>query len=360
VTDVSARRASAIVIGCLALITVLRLLFGDPGPLYLLPALLAGVWLGIGPAVAAAAAAALLWGITDEGGDSLAGSAIRFAIYAAAGALVGWLAESRERLADQLRRKDLELEELRTIQEALAPTEPPERPALELATCYVPAEHGVSGDFFLVAAAGEDSTVVAIGDVAGRGLEAAKRAWHVRTLLSTTAEVAADPAEMLERANRALIEEVGFAAAFITVACVRFEPSGQVSWALAGHDDPISLEDGDGLRGDGNRGLPLGVADYVGCETSTMTLDAGKGFLLYTDGLTEARRTRNGAQAGLDLFGERRLADLIAGLESSAPAHVVERVQGEVQSFTGGKLGDDLCLIALRAAVAEPNSTEVC
>ena len=359
-TKVSARTAIAIVVGCLALITVFRLIVGEPGPLYVIPAVLAGFWLGMGPAVAAAAVAALLWGITDGGGDSITGALVRLVIYGAAGALVGWLVESRERLENQLERKDLELEELRTIQEALAPPEPPERPALQLATCYIPAVHGVSGDFFLVAPAGGDSTVVAIGDVAGRGLEAAKRAWHVRTLLATSAEIVAEPADMLERANHALIEDIGFAAPFITAACVRFDPGGQISWALAGHDDPIKLDDGGALRGSGARGLPLGVADRVGCGTSTTTISAGEGLLLYTDGLTEARAGRNGTDAELDLFGARRLTKLIAGLGSSDPVDVVERVQGEVQSFTGGKLGDDLCLVAMRSAPSESDSTEVC
>ena len=210
------------------------------------------------------------------------------------------------RLAQELRGRDLELAELRTIQEALAPAEPPERPALELATCYLPAEHGVSGDFYVVAPGEDGATLIAVGDVAGRGLEAAKRAWYVRTLIASSADVTDDPGAVLERANRALIDESGFAAPFVTAACILFEPDGQIRWALAGHDDPIRLDEGSALQGAGETGLPLGVSGRIGCETSTTRLAPGGGLLLFTDGLTEARRPRNGS-AAIELFGEQRI-----------------------------------------------------
>ena len=350
--------AIAIIAGSLVLITGFRFAVTEPGPLYLVPAVLAGFWLGIRPALIVAAVAALLWLITHGGGDGVLGGVARFGIYGAAGALVGWLAESRIQLSEQLRRRNLQLEELRSIQEALAPSEPPQRPALELATCYLPAEKGVSGDFFLVVPGVDDSTVIAVGDVAGRGLEAAKRAWYVRTLIATSAEVTGDPAQMLEQANRALVDDAGFASPFITVACVHFRPNGRTEWALAGHDDPIDLKQGAILDGGGVRGLPLGVAEKLGCETATASLDGGSGLLLYTDGLTEARRT-NGSGGGLELFGEERVAELVSRLPDSTPNEIVERVQAEVSRFSGGKLADDLCLVALRAS-GEPDSTQVC
>jgi serine phosphatase RsbU (regulator of sigma subunit) len=359
-SGISGKPAIVAVLGAIAVVTLLRLLTAEVGPLYLLPVVLAGLWLGATAGLAAGIVGALLSTVTAESTELLEfATPVRVAIYGGIGWIVGTLAASQAQLARELTRKDLELEEVHTMQEALAPASPPKRPALELATCYIPAEQGVSGDFFLVEPAAGDATVIAVGDVAGRGLEAAKRAWNVRTLLATSSELSDDPAEMLERANRALVAEAGFNSPFVTVACVLYRPDGRIDWALAGHDDPISLEDGTAFLGNGNRGLPLGIADRLGCETSSARLDGGSGCLLYTDGLTEARRSTNGSPAGVELFGEDRLASLVAKLESSSPADVVERVQDEVTRFTGGELADDLCLVALRAAL-KPETTEVC
>ena len=68
-----------------------------------------------------------------------------------------------------------ELARLRAMRSALLPDGLPERPALEMASCFLPAEKDVGGDFFVVGARG-DSTVFVLGDVVGRGLDAAMRA----------------------------------------------------------------------------------------------------------------------------------------------------------------------------------------
>jgi serine phosphatase RsbU (regulator of sigma subunit) len=358
------RARIAIVVGLLAAITALRLIAEEPGPLYLVPVLLGAYWFGPRAGVAVGVASALCYGVSREIDQTpeldalVLATLVRGGLYALAGWLVGVLADSRARLAGELHDAEQELAELRTIQEALAPAEPPERPALELATCYLPAEHGVSGDFFIVAPGLEGSTLIAVGDVAGRGLDAAKTSWYVRTLLASSAELSADPAAILERANHAFIEEAGFGSPFVTAACLRVMPEGEIEWALAGHDDPILLDEGGPLRG-GTTGLPLGVADRIGAVAGSTKLTPGAGLLLYTDGLTEARRSLNGDPRKLELFGERRVSEVIVRLEGRPSADVVEGVRDEVQEFSGGKLADDLCLIALRART-DSDTTEVC
>jgi sigma-B regulation protein RsbU (phosphoserine phosphatase) len=135
-------------------------------------------------------------------------------------------------------------------------------------------------------------------------------------------------------------------------------PEGEIEWALAGHDDPILLDEGAPLRG-GTTGLPLGVADRIGAVAGSTKLTPGAGLLLYTDGLTEARRSLNGDPRKLELFGERRVSEVVVRLEGRPSADVVEGVRDEVQEFSGGKLADDLCLIALRART-DSDTTEVC
>ena len=359
------RARIAVIAGLLAAITTLRLVAEEPGPLYLAPVLLAGYWFGPRWGVTVGIASALCYGVsreiaeTPDLGDLGLATLVRAGLYGLAGGLVGALAESRTRLTGELQEAEQELAELRTIQEALAPATPPECPALELATCYLPAEHGVSGDFFVVAPDPDGSTLIAVGDVAGRGLDAAKTSWYVRTLLASSAEVSADPATILERTNHAFIEEAGYDAPFVTAACLRIHPAGRLMWALAGHDDPVRLDQGGPLRGGGKAGLPLGVADELGCETASTELEPGSGLLLYTDGLTEARRRGNGASHAFEMFGEERVSELVSRIPGSPTTEIVERMREEVSEFSGGELADDLCLIALRTT-SEPDTTQVC
>ena len=166
----------------MAAILILRMNVVEPGPLYLIPVLMAGYWFGRWGGVSVAVACAFLYAVGRVVGPAemddlsiLAATLARLVVYGAAGAFVGWLAESRVGLERTVRQRDHTLTELRTIQETLSPPKPEPRPGLQLATCYLPAEDGVAGDFYLITQGLNDSTVIAIGDVAGRGLEAAQR-----------------------------------------------------------------------------------------------------------------------------------------------------------------------------------------
>jgi serine phosphatase RsbU (regulator of sigma subunit) len=283
---------------------------------------------------------------------------IRLVLFGASGWVVGWLAESRLMLQREVREREHELTELRTIQETLSPHEPEPRPGLELATCYIAAEDGVAGDFFLIAEGMEDATVIAVGDVAGRGLEAAKRAWFVRTVLTSSADFTEDPGEMLDLANRSLIEESGITSQFVTVACLVFRPQGRtIRWSVAGHEPPITLDDALPLRARPVGGVPLGIGESTGCETAASSLSLGSGLLLYTDGLIEARNGNGAARGGL--FGEQRLRQIVSEMSGEAPAAVVERLKDAALDHSGGRLADDLCLIAMRATPGS-DAEEVC
>ena len=148
----------------------------------------------------------------------------------------------------------------------------------------------------MVVPGADGATLIAVGDVAGRGLEAAKRAWYVRTLIASSADVSADPAQILERANRALVDESGFGAPFVTAACIVFHPLGRVEWALAGHDEPgPPRRRRAAATRNGDTGLPLGVSDQSAARPRAPSSERGAGLLLYTDGLTEARASANGS-----------------------------------------------------------------
>jgi sigma-B regulation protein RsbU (phosphoserine phosphatase) len=201
-----------------------------------------------------------------------------------------------------------ELEDLRGIREALTPPELPQRPGLELAAAFLPAAERVSGDFYLTAEGPRDATVLAVGDVVGHGLTAGRRAAFVRTTFALTAPFSDDPRSLLTWANAALIERAGTSADFVTAACITYLPAERcLRWAYAGHPPAIWLDDGQELTAP-KQGLPLGIGTDPECAGGELRATAGAGMLLYTDGLTEARR--NGKRFGLDSVSAALFASL--------------------------------------------------
>jgi serine phosphatase RsbU (regulator of sigma subunit) len=244
------------------------------------------------------------------------------------------------RLLEALAADELELNDLRAVRDALTPPELATRPGLDLAASFLPATEGVSGDFYLVAEGPHDTTALVVGDVVGKGLEAARRAAFVRTVFASTAPFSDDPGRLLSWANTALAERAEDDRDFVTVGCVTFSPRDRkLRWGYAGHPPVLWLDTGEEL--DGARAPPLGLTDEWACPTAAHDLAPGTGVLLYTDGVTEARH--NGEQ-----FGQTRLAQSVQTLKGVSPSEVVAAVTTEVQEFAPSGLGDDLCIVAAR------------
>lgn len=335
----------------------LRLVVSDDldvgvGYLNLVPVVVAAIWFGRGGGVFTAVAATALFVLSSaiEGDDMLLVSGlIRLGVYVAAGYVVAALAEQRLELRVQVAEQDRELTELRAIQSALAPPRFVPRPGLDIAATYVPASGGVAGDFYIVASGPQDATIVVVGDVVGKGLEAARRASFVRASLVTFTEFTDDPVRLLDMANHSLIERAGTSDVFVTAACLVHRPAERsVAWALAGHPPPFRL-DGGGELDAGYPGMPLGLELDIGCRAARADLPPGSGIVLFSDGLVEAKAANNGQRFGLGRF-ERALVEL-AGRDART---VVDDLRGRVEQFSGGELIDDLCLVALRA-MARPS-----
>jgi serine phosphatase RsbU (regulator of sigma subunit) len=228
------------------------------------------------------------------GGDGLwLAAANRSVIYFGVALIVTSLLRRERELRTRLAQQREQLDELESLRAALTPAEVGCWPGLEVATCYVPTEGVVAGDFFLVTRGPAGSTTIVVGDVVGHGVEAARKASYVRAALATFAAFTADPIRLLQLANTALRERVEQRSKFVTVTCVNIAAAGgRLTWACAGHPAPWRLDDGDVLNG-GRPGVPLGLSESVAAEAGSCTLAPGAGLLLFTDGLIEAavRRT---------------------------------------------------------------------
>jgi serine phosphatase RsbU (regulator of sigma subunit) len=340
----------AIVVALLAAEFAVRALVDEPGPLFLVPTLLAGLWFGRWGGVLTGAGASGLFAAASAINPSqsdlalIASLGVRAAIYCLTGYVVGLLVEQRRDLGAEVAVRDDELTELHAIQEALSPAGTPPRPGLRVAAEYLPARDAVAGDFYVVAAGpSPDTTVAAVGDVAGKGVEAARRAAFVRTALATSAPFVDDPARLLEIANHSLIERAGESSAFVTALCLVFRPQEDVvRLASAGHLPPLALDSGE--RVEPHRAPPLGIRAGFSCSARELPLPPGGGIVAFTDGLTEARSGPGG-----QLLGEEGVAQAVRDLAGARVEELVERLAAEAQSFAGGALDDDLCILAVRA-----------
>ena len=237
---------------------------------------------------------------------------------------------------------ELELEDLRAIRDALTPPELPRRPGLELAAAFLPAgAERVSGDFYLVAEGPQDSTLLVIGDVVGHGLQAGRRAAFVRTTFAATAPFSDDPWRLLSWANTALVERAGTSTEFVTAACVTFHPSERVlRWAYAGHPPAVWMHNGRELAAP-KQGPPLGLEEDPDYTEGSLRLQDPVGVLLYTDGLTEARRDES-------FFGIEGVSAVLGELENPSPSEAIAVLRARVADFAYGSLTDDLCLLVAR------------
>jgi len=357
-------RRVVVVVALLVGVFALRTIAGDPAIgvsfLYVAPSLLAALWFGrlAGVAVGVAGAGLFLLGaLVEPQSNLLSATLLRLAVFCSVGYAFAFLSRRERVLSGRLSRQQGELDELRALRSALVPPEVPDRPAVELATCFVPAQERVAGDFFVINEGPHDATVVVVGDVVGKGIEAARLAAFVRATLAAYASYNDDPCQLLELANTALVERIGTSENFVTAACVVYRPAeGSVSWALAGHPAPMLLDRGGRLNGT-EPGLPLGLAERIDCSRGERRLAGGDGVLLFTDGLTEARRPfsellATGQERGRprpELFGDDRIAAVLAEHAGEEPRSVLGALRAAAERFTGGGLADDLCMVAVRA-----------
>jgi serine phosphatase RsbU (regulator of sigma subunit) len=245
-------------------------------------------------------------------------------------------------LRERLDAAEHELEDLRAIRDALTPPELPRRPGLELAAAFLPAEaERVSGDFYLVAEGPQDATLLVIGDVVGHGLQAGRRAAFVRTTFAAIAPFSDDPWRLLSWANTALVERAGTSSEFVTAACVTFYPRERLlRWAYAGHPPALWMHNGQELLAP-NQGSPLGLEDDPDYAEGSLRLPGPGGLLLYTDGLTEARRDRS-------FFGVEGVTAVLGTLDDPSPSEAIAVLRARVADFAYGTLTDDLCMLAVR------------
>lgn len=198
----------------------------------------------------------------------------------------------------------------------------------------------VGGDFYELLVIDDGHVGVLMGDVSGNGLEAASLAALVKTTVKIHALDLGSPAAVLAKANHVLLGECD-SYSFVTAFYGVFDTvTGELTYCSAGHP-PALLRRAEGETAALREGSPIlgAYADLEYVDRATC-LTNGDTLLLYTDGLTEARRER-------EQFGEQRLISLVDRLGDVDPRDLPELVFEEVFSHACGDLHDDMAILAL-------------
>jgi CHASE3 domain sensor protein len=201
------------------------------------------------------------------------------------GVFLGYLVISRERAR---RRSERTVEVLR---ESLLPTALPGIPGCELAVRFLPAQAAelVGGDFYDAFAVSDGRWAIIVGDVCGKGAEAAAVTAMARWTLRSLASWSVSPDEALRFLNRAMLGE-NLDGRFITVAYMLLtveNATARVSLACAGHPPPILVPASGDPRVLPSRGTMLGIWPDIRLHTTELALEHGDAIVLYTDGVSD-------------------------------------------------------------------------
>lgn len=236
----------------------------------------------------------------------------------------------------------------RVLQESLLPPALPEIAGIELAARYKSGVELVGGDFYDVFPVGGGSFGLVLGDVCGRGPEAAAMTALTRHTARTAAMIEHSPARVIEILNDALLDDRSDRFVTAVFGRVTPRPSGfELRLCAAGHP-PVLVARGDGRMEtiEPETGL-LGVYPDISPVERTIGLGPGDLVVFYTDGLVDTRRDG-------ELFGEERLVRTLGLHRGAATEDLADLLLAASQGFAAGRADDDTALLILRVAPAAP------
>jgi serine phosphatase RsbU (regulator of sigma subunit) len=234
----------------------------------------------------------------------------------------------------------------RTLQQTLLPPRLPTIPGVEIGAMYRPAGAGaeIGGDFYDLFETADGGWAVAIGDVCGKGADAAAVIGLVRYSLRAVAMQEQRPSRVLLTVNEALRQQT-INERFCTVAYARLRVSSsggiRATVCCGGHPLPIVLRKDGTVERVGQPGTLLGV--FPDPELSDRVTDLGPGdaLIFYTDGVTEER-------SGAQVFGEDGLTEVLASCAGLDAHGIVGAVGDAVAEFRPEAPRDDMAVVAIR------------
>ena len=239
-----------------------------------------------------------------------------------------------------------------TLQSSLLPPLAPSIPGLDVAGAYRPSGDGteVGGDFYDVFETSAETWGIMLGDVCGKGPAAAAMTAVARYTILAAGLRAASPAAVLQTVHEALLQQQRDR--FCTAVYMTVQRSSGSEWtatlACAGHERPLRIDAHGTVDRIGRYGRILGMVSSQHRSTDvSVVLRPGDRVVLYTDGVTDARRDS-------ELFGSGRLIDLLASTPAAADARqTADAIVDAAVEFQDGRTVDDIAVVVLSVPRAE-------
>ena len=240
------------------------------------------------------------------------------------------------------------------LQASLLPPTLPTSDAVEFGARYAAAGEGndVGGDFYDVFSLLDGGWGVAIGDVCGKGAEAAAITGMARDVLRLLTRDGGSPPAVLQRLNNVILE-LGERGRFCTTMLGTVRPEGEgllVRLSSAGHPLPVLLTRAGEVSFVGRSGTVLGVVEDIEVADDEVLLQPGDSLVFYTDGVTERRD-------GSQMFGDDNLLACVRSSAGSSADAVAGRLEQEVRRFGAGVTRDDLAVLVLRCKAPQHRDT---
>jgi serine phosphatase RsbU (regulator of sigma subunit)/PAS domain-containing protein len=242
--------------------------------------------------------------------------------------------------AARLYRRRAEVAE--TLQKSLLPRRLPEVRGMAMDARYMTATHGVEvgGDFYDVFRT-KNGVGLVLGDVCGKGEDAAAVTATARHGIRLMSRQYATPGRVLAAVNEALLEEDRFVTAVLASVEMRRDRA-LVRLGIAGHPPAIVVRADGVIRTASRGGVPLGLFEDFKAGSDTLDLGVGDTLFLHSDGVLEA------CDLNREEFGQERLLETLAATANEPVHGMLDAVQATLLNFCEGDLRDDVSMLAFR------------
>jgi serine phosphatase RsbU (regulator of sigma subunit) len=239
-------------------------------------------------------------------------------------------------------RLERELQLAREIQQRFQPTSPPVVPGYELQGISFPC-YEIGGDYYDFIPRHDGHTVIALGDVSGKGTSAALLMSSLHAAMHAQTSAHQSIVETITAVNKYLSETIP-SNRFVTLFCAELDPlTGMLTFINAGHNPPLIAHASGTMEQLAAGGIPLGISPGALFREGRTQLHPGDVLVIYSDGVSETQNL-----AGEE-FGAMRLYDVVARSLDSSAAGVRDKIESALTKFAQGTDSvDDLTLVIVK------------
>ncbi len=235
-----------------------------------------------------------------------------------------------------------QLAQARDLQFQLLPLVPPEVEGYDLTGISFPC-YEVGGDYFDFIRLPDGVLIFTVGDVCGKGMDAAMLMSALHASVRAQAMTVASVAELVAAINRYLVETTA-PNKFATLWLGRLNPrTHELSYVNAGHNPPLLVRAHGDVEFLEKGGIPVGILGEVAYEEGRLRLEPGDGLVLFSDGISESTNEQG------EEFGVTRLVDVVRRHRELRAASLRDRIEEALSLFIGkARLADDITLLILK------------